>query len=97
MSVGAAIRIGSPDEERVILHAAEFARQQRMPCYVISVVRELPYGAMGDEESDAVRRNLELIAESKSTPVIQVGGDIAKSLIAVARGFGVRTLFLMSV
>jgi nucleotide-binding universal stress UspA family protein len=89
MSVGAAIRINSPDAERVILHAADFARQQGTPCYVISVVRELPHG-------ETVRRNLELIADSKSTPVIQEGDDIAKTLLAVARGFGVRTLFLKS-
>ena len=45
MSIAAAIRITSPNEERVIERAAEFARQQNTTLYVISVVRELPHGA----------------------------------------------------
>jgi K+-sensing histidine kinase KdpD len=89
MSAGAAIRIDSPDEERVIRHAVDFARQQGSPCYVISVVRELPHG-------DVVTRNLQLISELQATPIIQEGDEIAKTLLLVARGFGVRTLFLGS-
>jgi len=89
MSVGAAIRITSPDEERVIKHAAEFAQQQGSHCYVISIVHELPYG-------DIVKRNLELIAQLKATPVIQEGDEIAKTLLIVAQSFGIRMLFLQS-
>jgi K+-sensing histidine kinase KdpD len=96
MSVAAAIRITSDDEERVIRHAAEFAHQQGASCFVISVVRELPYGAVDDQERDAVVRNLELIGRLEASPVMQEGDDVAKTLIAIAQGFGVRTLFLQS-
>lgn len=96
MSVGAAIRITSPDEARVISHAAAFAQQEGVSCFVISVVSDLPYGAVSDEERDIVLRNLELISESRASPVMQEGLDVAKTLCAVAQGFGVRTLFLQS-
>ena len=68
MSVGAAIRITSVDEERVIRHAAELARQQGSPCYVISIVRELPHG-------DVVKRNLELIAQMTEPRFVGVFGE----------------------
>jgi len=96
MSVAAAIRITSADEDRVIRHAVEFARQQSAPCFIISVVSELPYGAVAEEERNVVRRNLEMITELEASPVMQEGDDVAKTLLAIARGFGVRTLFLQS-
>ena len=89
MSVGAAIRIDSPDEERVIRHAVELARQSKSPCFVISIVRDMP-------SDDAVRRNFQLISDLRATPVIQEGDEIAKTLMLVARNFGVQTLFLQS-
>jgi K+-sensing histidine kinase KdpD len=96
ISVAAAIRITSTDEERVIRHATEFAQQQGAPCFIISVVSELPYGPVTDEERDVMLHNLELIEEMKASPVMQEGDDIAKTLLAIARRFGVRTLFLQS-
>jgi nucleotide-binding universal stress UspA family protein len=89
MSVGAAIRITSSDEERVIRHAVEFARQQGTPCYVISVVRTLP-------DDERARKNLELITQLRATPIIQEADEIPKTLLAVAHAFGVRTLFVQS-
>ena len=96
MSVGAAIRITSSDEARVIEHAAAFAREHGAPCYVISVVGEAGYGRLTDAERDVVLSNLALIARSHASPVMQEGDDVAKTLLAVAAGFGVRTLFLQS-
>lgn len=96
MSVGAAIRITSAAEARVIEHAAAFAKREAAHCFVFSVVHELPYGAESDEERDIVERNLKLIADSDASPVMQQGHDVAKTLIAVAQGFGIRTLFLQS-
>jgi len=96
MSVAAAIRITSPDEERVIRHAARFARHEGVPCYVISIVNSLPYGAVADEERDTVQRNLEVIGEVEASPVMQEGDDVPKTLLAIAYGFGVRTLFVQS-
>lgn len=96
MSVAAAIRITSADEERVIRHAVEFAQQQGVPCFVISVVNELPYGSAAGEQRDVVARNLELIGELQASPVMQEGDDVARTLLAIARGIGVRTLFLQS-
>jgi K+-sensing histidine kinase KdpD len=94
MSVAAAIRITSPDEERVIRHAAEFAQQQRKHFFVISIVRELPYGQVSEVNREIVMRNLELIAESNASPVMQEGSDIARTLVAAAKSFGIGTLFL---
>ena len=96
MSVAAAIRITSPDEERVIRHAAQFAQQQHAPLFVISVVPKLPYGGAGGAESEIVQRNLDLISQSKASPVMQEGSDVAGMLLAVGRAFGIRTLFLQS-
>lgn len=93
MTIAAAIRITSPDEVRVIEHAAAFARQHAEPCFVISVVPSLPYG-YGDEE--IVQNNLQAIMREKCSPIMQEGDDIAHTLLTVARGFGVRTLFLQS-
>src|SRR5205814_10317154 len=62
MSIAAAIRITSPNEERVIERAAKFAQQQNTTLYVISVVRELPHGAQTDEEREIVQHNLDPIA-----------------------------------
>lgn len=93
MTIAAAIRISSPDEVRVIEHAAAFARQHSEACFVISVVRTLPYGD-GDEE--AIRVNLEAILREKCAPVMQEGDDVPQTLLTVARGFGIRTLFLQS-
>ncbi len=94
MSVAAAIRITSPDEERVIRHAADFARQQGKHCFVISVVRTLPYGDVSEANRDIVLRNLQLIAGSNASPVMQEGNDVARTLCAIAKSFGIRTLFL---
>lgn len=96
MTVAAAIRITSSDEERVIRHAAAFAQQQRQPCFIISVVRALPYGEITDEERDVVIRNLELIAQSEASPIMQEGDNVAKTLLQTAQGFGVQTLFLQT-
>ena len=96
MSVGAAIRITSPDEARVIEHASAFAKRQGARCFVFSVVRNLPYGAESEEERDVVLRNLRLIADSEASPVMQQGDDVARTLITVAQSFGIRTLFLQS-
>jgi len=96
MTVAAAIRITSADEDRVIKDAVDFARQQNMPCFVIAIVSKLPYGEVNEEHRDAVVRNLELIAELEASPVMKEGSDIATSLLAVAQGFGVRTMFLQS-
>ena len=96
MTVAAAIRITSPDEERVIRHAAEFAQQQGVPCFVISIVDSLPYGSVGEEQRQIVARNFELIGEVCASPVMQEGDDVPKTLLAIACGFGVRTLFLQS-
>jgi len=91
MTVAAAIRVTSADEARVIEHAAAFARQHSEPCFVISVVPSLPYGG-GDDE--IVRANMEAILREKCAPVMQEGDDVPQTLLTVARGFGVRTLFL---
>jgi hypothetical protein len=96
MSVAAAIRITSPDEARVIEHAVAFAKQQAESCFIISVVPSLPHGAMNDDEQANVARNLNLIMESQCVPVMQEGDDIAQTLLTVARGFGIRTLFLQN-
>jgi Osmosensitive K+ channel histidine kinase len=96
MSVAAAIRIASPDQARVIEHAAAFAKRQGAACFVISVVRQLPYGDVTGEELDVVLRNLKLIAELHASPVMQEGDDVAMTLLAVASGLGIRTLFLQS-
>lgn len=93
MTVAAAIRITSPDEARVIEHAAEFARQQGETCYVISVIRR--YG-VDEEQNEIVQRNMQLISEARGVPVMQEGDDVAAALVAAARWFGVRTLFLQS-
>ena len=93
MTVAAAIRITSPDEARVIEHAADFARQQGETCYVISVIRDY---SVGEEQNDIVRRNFQLISDAQAVPIMQEGDDIAPALIAAARWFGVRTLFLQS-
>ncbi len=94
MSIGAAIRITSPDETKVIEHAAAFAQQRSVPCFVISVVDQLPYGTVRDEERAVVRRNLELISEHRASPVMQEGNNVAQTLLAVARLFGVSVMFL---
>jgi K+-sensing histidine kinase KdpD len=96
MSVAAAIRINSADETRVVEHAAAFARQEKKPCFVISVVRELPYGPIVDSEQEIVRRNLRLIEASQAIPIMQEGDDVAQTLIAVARAFGIATMFVQS-
>ncbi|GEM_PF-1691933 len=96
MSVGAAIRITSASEDVVIRHAAELAKSQGVPCYIISIVRSLPYHAVTPDDEDAVRHNLELIADLRLSPVMQEGDEIAQTLLDVARGFAVRTLFLQN-
>ena len=91
--IAAAIRMTSPDQVRVIEHAAAVARQHAEPCFVISVVPSLPYGDGADE---IVRENMEAIMREKCAPVMQEGDDVPQTLLTVARGFGVRTLFLRS-
>lgn len=88
MSIGAAIRITSPDEAIVIEHAAAFAQQRSVPCFVIS------YGTVSDDELDVARRNLEIIAEHKASPVMQEGDNVVRTLFDVARLFGVHMMFL---
>lgn len=96
MSVGAAIRITSPDAWRVIERAAAFARQNSLPCYVISVVPSLPYGTTGEDDAAVVRHNLGLIASQQASPVMQEGDDVPGAILEVARGFGIATLFVKS-
>src|ERR1043166_8946372 len=86
MTIAAAIRITSADEVRVIEHAAAFARQHSEPCFVISVVRSLPYGALTDEEERVVRMNVDTILREKCAPVMQEGVDVPHTLLTVARG-----------
>ena len=93
MTVAAASRITSPDEDRVIRHAAAFAQQQRQQCFVIAVVRDADFS---EQDRDVVLRNLELIAQSQASPLVQEGDDIAKTLLQTAQGFGIRTLFLQA-
>jgi len=96
MTIAAAIRITSADEVRVIEHAAAFARQHAEPCFVISVVHSLPYGTVKTEDESIVRANVDAIMREKCSPVMQEGDDVAQTLLTVARGFGIRTLFLQS-
>jgi orotate phosphoribosyltransferase len=96
MSVAAAIRITSANEVRVIEHAAAFARQHSQACFAISIVGSLPYGALPAGAEAAVRANVEAIMREKCAPVMQEGTDVAQMLLTVARGFGIRTLFLQS-
>ena len=97
MTVAAAIRITSPDEARVIEHAAAFAARTGAQCFVISVVAGLPHDIdLSDKQQAIVARNLELILAANARPIIQEGSDIAAALLATARGFGVETLFLQS-
>lgn len=95
MSVGAAIRITSAGEERVIRHAADFARQQDVPCFVISVLTDVSH-VMTEEDRGVALHNLEVIASLRAAPVMQEGDDVAKALLSVARQFDVETLFLQS-
>ena len=96
MSIGAAIRISSPDEGRVIRQAASLAAQEQMPCFIIAVVDQLPYGRDADDMREAILANLALIESLEVTPVMQEGDDVAQTLLTVARGFGVKTLFLQT-
>ena len=96
MSIAAAIRIASSDQIRVIEHAAAFARRNAEPCFVISVVDSLPYGAVTTENEEIVRANVEAIMREKCAPVMQEGSNVAETLLTIARGFGVRTLFVRS-
>jgi K+-sensing histidine kinase KdpD len=94
MAVGAAIRITSPDEVRIIEHAAAFAKQRDEACYVISVVPDAAYSYVNDRQAETVRRNVAAIAEQHAVPIVQEGDDVAKALIEVAPLFGIKTLFL---
>jgi hypothetical protein len=96
MTIAAAIRITSPDEARVIEHAAAFAKHHDESCFVISVVASLPYGARNEDEQANVTQNLEAIMNAKCAPVMQEGDNVAQTLLTVARSFGIRTLFLQS-
>lgn len=96
MTIAAAIRITSADDERLIRQAASFAAHTSVPCFMIAIVDELPYGRDAGDARDAVRRNLELIESLQATPVMQEGDDVAKALVTVASGFGVTTLFVRS-
>ena len=96
MSVGAAIRITSRDEERVIQHAASYAQQRGAACFIISVVRNLPYGVGTGDDLEVVQRNLALISGAQASAVMQEGRDIARTLLAVGRVFDLRAIFLQS-
>jgi K+-sensing histidine kinase KdpD len=96
MTIAAAIQITSAGEERVIRHAVSFAAQAQLPCFVIAVVDELPYGRDAGDAREVVRSNLALIEELGATPVMQEGERVAETLLAVTTGFGVRTLFVQS-
>jgi K+-sensing histidine kinase KdpD len=94
MSVAAAIRISSRADAAVIESAASFAADVQTTCYVVSVVDELPYGGNAEEARDVVLENLTLIERVHACPVMQEGDDVAQTLVSVARGFGVTTLFI---
>jgi len=96
MATAAAIRITSPDEARVIDHAVRFAGQRDEACYVITIVPESSFRYVDDSQVPIVERNLEHIRERNAIPIVQEGDDVARSLIAVAPLFGIRTLFLQS-
>lgn len=96
MTIAAAIRITSADQSRVIEHAAAFARQNAQPCFVISVVASLPYGALTDAEEEIASANLAAIVREQCSPVMQEGTDVPQTLLGVARGFGIGTLFVKS-
>ena len=93
MGVGAAVRITSPDATRVLEHAAELAAQRGETCYLIAVVTNLAYDK---DEAEAARATLERAMELRAVPIIQEGVDVAQTLLAVARGFGIDTLVLSS-
>lgn len=95
-SVAVAVRLDARGQERVIRHAAEFARAQGLACYAISIVRELPYGDVDESGVEVVLHNLQVIREECASPVIQEGSEVARLLMAVARSFGVTTLFVQS-
>jgi len=94
MSVAAAVRIASRADAAVIERAASFAADAQTTCYIVSVVDELPYGRDADEARDVVLENLTLIESVHACPVMQEGDDVAQTLLTVARGFGVTTLFI---
>lgn len=96
MSVAAALRITSREGFHVVKRAVNFAHEQRVPCFVISVVGELPYGTASEEERDVVDHNLEAIRSLDASPVMQEGDDVAGALFDAAQIFGVRTLFVDS-
>ena len=96
MSVAAAVRINSPDAEDVVVRAAEFAERMGETCFVISIVDALPHGSIAESEKPVVRRNLELIANHHATPVMQEADQVPAALVAAARWFGVRTLFVQN-
>lgn len=96
MAVGAAIRLTSPDERRIIEHAAAFAKQRKEPCYVISVVPDAAYRYVDERQEAIVRYNVAQIAEFRAVPIVQEGDDVPKCLLAVARAFGIDTLFVQS-
>lgn len=91
MNVGAAIRINSANETRIIEHATTFAQRHGVVCYVISIVPDMRFG---DDDAVIVRSNLNLISERGAIPIMQEGNDIPSALIAVARAFGITTLVL---
>jgi K+-sensing histidine kinase KdpD len=92
--VAAAVRITSTAARDLIERAAAYGRQCDCPCFVISIVSALPYGASTDEEAAAVRENLAIIEAANACPIMQEGSDVATTLRKIADVFGVRALFL---
>jgi K+-sensing histidine kinase KdpD len=96
VAVAAAVKIASPDQETVITAAALHAQQRGVPCFVISIVPSLPYGAIDDGARQRIERNLALITARNASPVMQEGDDVARCLRLVAEKFGVETLFIQN-
>jgi hypothetical protein len=59
-------------------------------------VPKLPYGTISEADEENVRHNVDVMLRERCAPVMQEGDDVAQTLLTVARGFGVRTLFLQS-
>jgi len=93
MSVGAAIALESPHAARVIAAASRRAEERGEPCFVISVVPPVTSERTSEEE-ELVAHNVQLITARNASQVVQEADDVPSALLAVAKIFGIRTLFI---
>jgi len=93
MSIGAAVRITSPDAGKVISAASQRAQQRGEKCFVISILRSVAEKRT-DEEDQLAAHNLNLIMARNAAPVMQESDDVARGIISAARFFGVDVLFI---